>query len=133
MRNRAKCKKCESIIESFHVHDYVQCKCGAIAIDGGSDYLKIIYDNIDDFLRIDDEGNEIVVKLGSKETKELINDKPMDKWPVTPSRSDLLHELDAMIENIDKLPQQAMSLPITHYDLSAALTLLSLILRLEDD
>lgn len=38
--NKIKCKKCGDIIESTHVHDYRVCKCGAVAVDGGKDYLK---------------------------------------------------------------------------------------------
>lgn len=38
--NRAKCKKCDDVITSYHVHDFVKCKCGAIAVDGGTEYLK---------------------------------------------------------------------------------------------
>jgi tRNA(Ile2) C34 agmatinyltransferase TiaS len=38
--NKAQCKKCGNIIESKHRHDFVWCKCGAIAVDGGKDYLK---------------------------------------------------------------------------------------------
>jgi hypothetical protein len=40
MRNRIKCRKCGDIIESKNRHDYVTCKCGAVAVDGGSSYLK---------------------------------------------------------------------------------------------
>lgn len=40
MRNRAKCRQCGDIIESKWRHDFVQCKCGAIAVDGGMDYFK---------------------------------------------------------------------------------------------
>lgn len=40
LSNKAKCKKCGDIIESKHVHDYVTCKCGAISVDGGHEYLK---------------------------------------------------------------------------------------------
>lgn len=39
-RNRAKCLECREIIESKHRHDYVVCKCGHLAVDGGTDYLK---------------------------------------------------------------------------------------------
>lgn len=35
------CKKCKDVITSKRRHDMVWCKCGAIAIDGGSDYTKI--------------------------------------------------------------------------------------------
>jgi len=38
--NKAMCTNCESIIESFHRHDFVTCKCGKISVDGGKDYLR---------------------------------------------------------------------------------------------
>jgi hypothetical protein len=40
--NQATCRKCGVTIESKHRHDYVQCPCGAIAIDGGRDYQRRI-------------------------------------------------------------------------------------------
>jgi Zn finger protein HypA/HybF involved in hydrogenase expression len=39
-RNRAKCLKCNQIIESKYRHDFVTCKCGNLSVDGGKDYLK---------------------------------------------------------------------------------------------
>lgn len=36
-----KCKLCEDIIRSTYRHDMQWCKCGAIAVDGGSDYTKL--------------------------------------------------------------------------------------------
>lgn len=39
-RNRAQCFKCFDIIESKDRHDFVYCKCGAIFIDGGKDYVR---------------------------------------------------------------------------------------------
>ncbi|PZD83282.1 hypothetical protein DTX80_17580 [Bacilli bacterium] len=38
--NKVRCKKCDDIIESRHSHDFKVCKCGAIYIDGGTDYQK---------------------------------------------------------------------------------------------
>lgn len=38
--NQAQCKTCGDIITSHHVHDFVSCSCGAIAVDGGRDYLR---------------------------------------------------------------------------------------------
>lgn len=40
--NKIKCKKCEDIIESKSTNDYKKCSCGAVAVDGGIDYLKRI-------------------------------------------------------------------------------------------
>jgi ribosomal protein S27AE len=39
-RNAAQCRKCGDLIVSKHQHDFVRCKCGTIAVDGGSAYLK---------------------------------------------------------------------------------------------
>jgi tRNA(Ile2) C34 agmatinyltransferase TiaS len=38
--NKAQCKLCGDVIESVHRHDFVRCKCGEIAVDGGKAYLK---------------------------------------------------------------------------------------------
>ena len=38
--NKAKCKCCNTIIESHHRHDFKWCKCKAIAVDGGKDYIR---------------------------------------------------------------------------------------------
>jgi len=48
IRNVARCKKCGDVIESKHRHDYVSCKCGAIAVDGGTCYIRWIFNDRDD-------------------------------------------------------------------------------------
>ena len=40
VRNMAKCAVCGDIIESKYRHDFVQCICKAIAVDGGQDYMR---------------------------------------------------------------------------------------------
>lgn len=40
IENSAVCNKCGEKIISTHVHDFVWCKCQAIAVDGGTEYLK---------------------------------------------------------------------------------------------
>lgn len=40
IRNSAKCAVCHDEIESKHRHDFVSCKCGAIYVDGGHEYLR---------------------------------------------------------------------------------------------
>ena len=37
-----RCKKCDDVIQSKGRHDFVWCKCGAIAVDGGNDYTRLI-------------------------------------------------------------------------------------------
>lgn len=36
------CRVCLDVITSEHRHDFKKCQCGAIAIDGGSDYTRCI-------------------------------------------------------------------------------------------
>ena len=38
--NKIKCKNCGEIIESKSIHDFVWCKCGNCAVDGGKSYIK---------------------------------------------------------------------------------------------
>ena len=40
IKNAIQCKLCGDIIESTYRHEYVQCKCGACAVDGGHDCLR---------------------------------------------------------------------------------------------
>ena len=40
IHNRAKCLKCGDIIESRYRHDFVNCSCGEIFVDGGTDYCR---------------------------------------------------------------------------------------------
>lgn len=40
IRNAARCRKCDTIVESKHRHDFVMCKCESIFVDGGTDYLR---------------------------------------------------------------------------------------------
>ena len=45
--NKIKCNKCSDIIESVHEHDLKFCQCGAVAVDGGKEYLRRIGYNED--------------------------------------------------------------------------------------
>lgn len=128
MKNRAKCKLCQSIIESFHRHDYVSCKCGEIAIDGGQEMCGASARDFNNFLRIDDEGNEIVVQFVEKaeDVKPLYNEENIQEKP---SKEKMIQILEEMIKNYESLPKHAMESPISHYDLLSVLILLSSILR----
>lgn len=35
------CHRCNTLVVSLHRHDYRQCKCGDVAVDGGGDYFKV--------------------------------------------------------------------------------------------
>ena len=122
MKNRAKCKLCLSVIESFHEGDYVTCKCGHISVSEG---LSMGCSALDwnNFLRVDDLGNEIVPKIVDKsdDVKPLYNEKL--------EKEDKLKMLDEMIKYYESLPSQVLQAPITGYDLLSSLILLSSILR----
>tara|TARA_R110002167_G_scaffold54093_3_gene154407 strand:+ start:3994 stop:4329 length:336 start_codon:yes stop_codon:yes gene_type:complete len=40
VKNAVECKKCGEVVESRHRHDFLYCHCGAISVDGGTDYLR---------------------------------------------------------------------------------------------
>lgn len=40
-KNQRICPKCNEVISSTHTHDFVQCKCGYLGIDGGMDYTNV--------------------------------------------------------------------------------------------
>ena len=65
--NKIKCKKCGDIIESKSTNDYKKCSCGAVAIDGGNDYLKRI-GNEEDYEELSIIKNIIIFSI-----KKLLN------------------------------------------------------------
>ena len=125
MRNRAKCKLCASIIESFHTYDYVACKCGEISISGGNDKLECSAKNWANFLRIDESGHEIIVKV--KDSSETVGTGASDQ-PIM-SRADKIDMLETMVKNIENLPKTAMSQSINHYDMYSFMLLIVSILK----
>lgn len=44
--NQAYCKLCETLVISHSQHDFNSCKCGAISVDGGTDYRRRIFKSI---------------------------------------------------------------------------------------
>ncbi len=124
MKNRAKCKLCKSIIESFHATDYVSCKCNEISICGGTSRYQVYANDFSNFIRVDDDGNEIFVMVQDAESSQE-NSGELVKM----GKNDLIRELDFMIENIDKLPQEAMITYISYYQYYSLLLLLSALFK----
>lgn len=118
MRNRAKCKKCLTIIESLHPTDLQLCNCGEISVDGG-EALRCSAKDWSNFLRVDDNNLEIAVSVQSKD--KLDNVKPLDNAPLT--KKEKLKALDEMIQAYEHLPQEAMMTPATNYDVLSVLLL----------
>ena len=46
--NKIRCRKCGDVIESKYTHDFRFCKCGAVAVDGGKEYLRRV-GNLEDW------------------------------------------------------------------------------------
>ncbi len=40
IRNAVKCNKCQEVLQSTHVHDYVECICQETMVDGGNEYFR---------------------------------------------------------------------------------------------
>lgn len=41
--SKVQCTLCNEIIESKHRHDFQQCSCEETAIDGGDEYLRVLF------------------------------------------------------------------------------------------
>lgn len=120
MKNRAKCKKCQGIVESFHSTDMVLCHCGAIYVDGG-DAMRCGANDWADFIRVDDLGNEIVPLIKEEQQQENMNTKP--------TKREVHDIINNMLSHYENLPSQALSTPVTNYELMGVLMLLSSLSR----
>lgn len=121
MRNRAKCKKCGDVLESFHRHDYVTCSCGQISIDGGQDCFRANAFDWTNFLRLDDQDREIPVKVVDKENveKEEMPQESLEPWQI----------FDELIKQYEHLPQHAMLQPATNADVLSLLYIFKNLLK----
>lgn len=69
---RIRCKRCGDVIQSMYTYDFKYCKCGSVAIDSGSDYLRVLHngeydqvveelDNVIEINKNEDDSNEAPV------------------------------------------------------------------------
>ena len=58
LRNAIRCKLCGDEIESKTCHDYVQCACGACAVDGGHEYLRRCFKEKDCYIELSETDEE---------------------------------------------------------------------------
>lgn len=121
MKNRTKCKSCNDIIETIGKGDFIMCSCGKICISQREDHLRARFDNREDIVFVDDEGNEILPTYKDDIQKQ----EPLSK----PNREELLEIMDEMVKRIQELPQHATLTPVTHADFASLLMLLSSIFR----
>lgn len=77
IQNEAQCAKCGQIIFSRSRHDFVSCKCGALSVDGGMEYQRIVgnLDNmIDRSMYIPLKAKEDITSAVKKATESGRND-----------------------------------------------------------
>ena len=122
MRNRAKCKLCHNIIESMHSTDLVLCSCGEISVDKGEG-LWCAARHWDNFLRVDDDGKEFVIKV---EDDNQVNVKH------NLTRKEILERIQGSIEAFERLPNEAMMQPASNYDVVSVLSLMHACFKAED-
>lgn len=106
MRNRAKCRKCQKIIESFHDSDYVLCECEEISVSGGAAMYCAAKD-FKNFIRIDDKDKEVEVVIQERITKTK------------------LEELQEIINLGKEMPQEVLMAPASYSDLLGFMSLVS--------
>ena len=128
MRNRAKCRLCNDIIESFHQHDYVTCSCDEISIDGGQNLFKAGAKDFANFIRIDDNDNEVPIKVIDKEEDP---EQPTGGLLAKPTKQDLLKILSDDIERIEKLPDSVLRMEMNQYDRLFMLILIKSLFEVE--
>ena len=126
MRNRAKCKLCGDIIESTYRHDMVSCSCGEISVDGGNDYHRAVFNNKENFIKIDDEGNEIIptIRKGEPDVKEIL-----ETIRHKPTKKELIKDIEYIVKGIESLPIDVKMSPMNHIDYMSLLRLLSDVLH----
>lgn len=83
VRNVICCKWCGDIIESTYTHDYKECSCQAVAVDGGHEYLRRCFKEEGDYLELsvslykNERWSEL--KIGYKEVWKKLIDLKMNK------------------------------------------------------
>jgi hypothetical protein len=106
IHNCVRCKKCGTMIESFHRHDFKWCPCvdengehNGIAVDGGKDYLRRV-GNLDNYEEMsvttdDDEKEEEVVSV-TKVARTYVCYQSVD--------SDRVEAVQALLDGLEAFP-----------------------------
>lgn len=81
MRNRARCTHCNDTIESKHVHDYVRCSCGTIAVDGGFDYQRLAFNVPSDLMIVLDDDSEKPLQFNEPPKSEVDGKVGVEQQP----------------------------------------------------
>lgn len=128
MRNRAKCKLCQFICESSSDHEVSSCTCQEIFVAHGQEMICGA-NEWENFIRIDDEGNEFVPKIMIESD---ISSECMEEADISPikRKEALLTIMKGMIDSFENLPSHALLTSVTQYDLRSALLTIYEIIRI---
>jgi len=131
MRNRAKCKQCEEIIESIHSQDYQLCRCGEIFVDGGKENQCGAKD-WHNFIRIDDNDNEVIPQIidDGDDTRDKTDVTLAPTLSAEERKANAIKLFKNMMDTYDRLPAHATHSPISHYDLQAVMITIYEIVRI---
>ena len=123
--NRAKCKLCNSVIESFHQADYVTCKCGEYAVLNGAGLdCESKSGDWSNFVRVDDLGNEITVKhIQKSQSKE--DDQSVDEANHNLSVKEAISALDEIIKTYNNFPSHEKTSYVLQYELVSFMEIVS--------
>lgn len=124
MRNIAKCKLCNTIIESFHSTDYVECQCGEICVKEGA-AMKCAAKSFKNLVRIDDNNREIDVVFKEKDIPKLESDEPTKKQ--------LIEMMELLVQNYTEMHSQALRSFCTNSDIAAALMIILSIFKKHEE
>lgn len=72
LSNQVRCNTCGDTPFSGHVHDFRYCKCGAIAVDGGMQYLRRLGNIHGGYTDLSIDLPDAIVKLAVKQADEAI-------------------------------------------------------------
>ena len=75
LSNQARCVQCGDEPYSAHRHDFQYCKCGAMAVDGGMEYLRRLGDPLDIVemaIQITEDDYDALVKAMNDESKNTL-------------------------------------------------------------
>ena len=140
MRNRAKCKLCNDIIESKHIGEFVTCKCGQISIDGGpSEYRRCLAHDWANFVYLDDDDKERPIKVHKLEQdpKDKVTEEKAkeskEETKIPGKRGELMEVLKETLRNSENLPAHVKSSFVTYSDLDGLVSLIYAILRESPD
>jgi hypothetical protein len=110
----------------MHQHDYVECECKQIAVDGGASYWRAFSVDWKNFIRINDDGSEFVPEVVEKETpSNLPVDTKLVVVEVTKEerRKNFERSLKTLIEETERDIDHGNAPYVTRYEIVRLLEL----------